>query len=112
MDIEKILATIAKQLKLSFVLKNKNISIEEVFSANGLLPAFAKRANHLSSFCLNEELGVNFSNSSDAIMGMTVAFKFKQANSFVLLCFLDVLVQIIKSQGKVEQYVLDDLLLD
>jgi len=112
MDISKKLATIAKNMKLSFTFKGKPISYEEVFSDTGLLPGLAKRADQLASLCLGYGLGVTFEDSDKTLLGKKVKFDQYTPEVLRLLCFTDVFYEISKSSPSKEAVSLDELMYD
>lgn len=94
----------------SFKLKGENISYEEVFSTDGLLPVFAKKADAISTLVFGYGIGVSFKDSADAKMGTTVAFDEFSPEPMRLLCIVDFIESIAEAYGHNEEIVLDQLL--
>ena len=93
-DVKKTCIALAKQLGVHFVLRSKKISADEVFSEVGLLPAIAKRAEQLSLLCFNQDLGVEFVDSDNAMLGVEIKAKDKQMSLVGLVCISDVIVEL------------------
>ena len=110
-DLIRHCVLIAKVMGVTYQLKDKEISFDEVFSIDGLLPAIAKRADQLCSLCFGHGLGVNFVEKEKTILGFTVEFDDVQLLLLRLLCISDILSEI--SNGSVGTKVsLDELLYD
>lgn len=107
--IEQII-TIAKTLDCNFTVKGESIAIEKVFSKQGLLAAFFRRADQLCSFCLGYGLGVTFERSDSSMTGVVVIFDTKVANSLRLLCFTDVLIEIMQQAPSLDVTPLDEMM--
>lgn len=103
---------IAKVLRCNFTLRDQPISYEQVFANTGLLPAFARRADQLSSFCLGYGLGVSFEDQQGTMLGIRVKFDDVTPNSLRLLCLSDVLIEVIQQGPSRELTPLDDLMYD
>lgn len=104
--------SIAKVLKCNFTLKEQPVSYEQVFADTGLLPAFARRADQLCSFCLGYGLGVSFEDQQGTMLGIRVKFDDVTPNALRLLCLSDVLVEVIQQAPSREVTPLDDLMYD
>ena len=112
MDISKYLETISVFLGAKFVLYGKHIENSKVFSSNGLLPAFTKRAEENSRFTLNKSLPANFKKSPNAVANIEVSFDESVPNSYRILCITDVLIDLMQRQSGNEKFNLDELLYD
>ncbi len=110
--IAEQIGLIAKVLRCNFVLREQPISIEQVFTETGLLPAIMRRADQLCSFCLGYGLGVSFEDSQGAMLGVRVKFDEVTPNSLRLLCAADVLIELIQHAPSREITPLDDLMYD
>ncbi len=111
-QIGQQVAAIAKEIGCEFTLKDNVVDPAEVFLAKGLLPAIMRRADQLCSFCLGYGLGVDFSRAEGTMLGVTVNFDDKGANSLRLLCAVDVLMEIVQNAPNSQQVALDELMLD
>lgn len=104
---------LAKNMSLSFSLKRQGIDASQVFSDDGLLPAMAKRADHLSTLCLGYGVGAKYEDCERSMLGVKVVFDDLTPMAVRLVCLLDVLVNLrdtsTMEDGKVA---LDELLLD
>ena len=56
--IQKKMGLIAAEFGAKFTLNDNFISLDEVFSDTGLLPALSRRADQLCSLCLGYGIGV------------------------------------------------------
>jgi intracellular multiplication protein IcmS len=106
------IASIAEALECHFTLKGDPISIDQVFSKNGLLPAIMRRADQLCSFCLGYGLGLTFEKADSAMLGVSVDFDEATPTALRLLCAADVLIEIMQSAPSQDVTPLDELMLD
>lgn len=111
-QLQENLIRIAKHLKASFTLNDKQISYEEVFGEEGLLPALARRADQLASLCLGYGIGVSFDEVESSLLGIKVNFDEVTPNALRFLCITDVLIELIQSAPSAEATPLDELLYD
>lgn len=109
--IVKQICAVAKAINCTFTLKNEPIEIEKAFDTNGLLPAIARRADQLCSFCMGYGIGVTFERVEEAILGVGVNFDEKVPISLRLLCITDVILEMVYS-GDSNQIVALDSLMD
>lgn len=108
--IVKQCCAIAKALRCHFTVRDKAVSIEDVLSVTGLLPQIMRRADQLSSFCLGYGLGISIEEAQGAMAGERVKFDMVTPNSLRLLCFSDVLIELIQQAPSRDVTPLDDLL--
>src|SRR5690606_1820900 len=73
-DMAQQLTSIARKMRVNFSLNGRPLTLDEVFSATGLLPGIAKRADQLASLCLGYGIGVTFEEAEGAILGNRVLF--------------------------------------
>jgi intracellular multiplication protein IcmS len=106
------ICSIAKVLRCNFTLRDQPVSIEEVLSETGLLPAIMRRADQLCSFCLGYGLGVSFEESQGSRLGVKVKFDQVTPNSLRLLCAADVIIELMQHAPTREVTPLDDLMYD
>ena len=95
MDVKKmaeLFQSIAKKQGWSFQIRGKVLTVEEVFSFNGLLPAMAKRADQLSLLCLGYGIGVDF-NSDASILGYQLKLREGSNDVVRLACIYDVIMR-------------------
>ncbi|WP_133128937.1 type IV secretion IcmS family protein [Legionella nagasakiensis] len=111
-DISKGMALIAASMNAKFYLNDRFVSFDEVFSATGLLPAIAKRADQLCSLCLGYGLGVSFDEAENALLGTRVVFDEVTPNVLRLLCMTDVLNELIQGGPSRDYTPLDELMYD
>lgn len=104
--------SIAKVLRCNFSLREQPVSIDQVISETGLLPAMVRRADQLCSFCLGYGLGVSFEESQGSMLGVRVKFDEATPNSLRLLCISDVLIELMQQGPTREVTPLDDLMYD
>lgn len=111
-DIHKSLALIAANMNAKFYLNDRFVSFDDVFSATGLLPAIARRADQLCSLCLGYGLGVTFEDAEKAILGSRVIFDEVTPNALRLLCMIDILNELIQGGPSKDYTPLDELMYD
>ena len=111
-DIVKCLAGLSRALKANYLLNEKEISYEDVFSDTGLLPAIARRADQLCSLCLGYGIGISFEEADSSLLGVRV--KFDDVTPFTLryLCILDVLCELVYTAPSRDVTPLDELMYD
>ncbi|HKY69680.1 MAG TPA: type IV secretion IcmS family protein [Gammaproteobacteria bacterium] len=112
MAIVDEVSSIAKALRCNFTLRDQPISVEQVFSETGLLPAIMRRADQLASFCLGYGLGVSFEESQGAMLGVRVKFDEATPNALRLLCAADVIIELMQNSPSRDITPLDDLMYD
>lgn len=112
MALQDDLAKIAKALNAKFTLNDRSISYEEVFSETGLLPAFARRADQLSSLCLGYGIGVSFDEAEKSLLGIKVTFDDVTPNIIRYLCLTDVIHELMQTSPTPHATPLDELMYD
>jgi intracellular multiplication protein IcmS len=112
LELSSQLGALATRLKVRFTYGGKMLSHEEVFSAVGLLPAMAKRADQLCSLCLGYGIGVTFEDAEKSILGTEVKFDEATPTVLRLMCLTDVIHELIKASGNQELVSLDELMYD
>lgn len=111
-DITKSMGLIAAGLNAKFYLNDRFVSFEEVFSATGLLPAIARRADQLCSLCLGYGLGLSFDEAENALLGNRVVFDDVTPNVLRLLCMTDIINELIQGGPSRDYTPLDELMYD
>ncbi|MFN3234597.1 MAG: type IV secretion IcmS family protein [Gammaproteobacteria bacterium] len=111
-ELVRDLIKIAKFMGGKFTLNNSPVSMEEVFSDTGLLPALARRADQLSSLCLGYGIGVTFEDADGAKLGTKVKFDGVTPNSLRYLMIIDVLNEIMRNKDASGVTALDELMYD
>ena len=111
-DISKCMGLIATRLNAKFYLNDRFMGYEEVFALQGLLPAFARRADQLCSLCLGYGLGVSFNDAEGALLGIEVVFDDVTPNSLRMLCMTDVMNELIVGGPSKDYTPLDELMYD
>lgn len=111
-NLSKCMAAIAASLNAKFYLNDRFVSLEEVFSDKGLLPAIAKRADQLCSLCLGYGLGASFDEAENALLGIGVTFDEVTPNALRLLCMTDVINELIQGGPNKDYTPLDELMYD
>src|SRR5690348_6968513 len=95
-----------------FSLNGRPMTIEEVLTPTGLLPAIARRADQLSSLCLGYGIGVTFEEAEGSVLGVKVIFDDITPNILRLLCMADVLNELIQASPHGDMTPLDQLMYD
>lgn len=111
-DLSDKLCLVANELGVKFTFKGKQLSNEEVFSTNGLMPALAKRADRITLLCMGYSLGAIYEQNGSALLGTTVKFDDSTPTILRLVCILDQLKEIIKSSPSKDIVSLDELIYD
>ena len=111
-DISKSLILIVSKMNAKFYLNNRFVSLDEIFSYTGLLPALARRADQLCSLCLGYGLGLTFNDAENSLLGSEVVFDKVTPNSLRLLCIMDVVHELIKCGPSRDYTPLDELMYD
>lgn len=103
---------IAAAMNAKFYFNDRFLSYEEVFSATGLLPAIARRADQLASLCLGYGLGVTFADAEGGLLGSQVSFDEVTPNSLRIVCMVDVINELIQGGPSKDYTPLDELMYD
>lgn len=112
MDISKMMVKIAQKLGAQFLLNDRTITYEEIFSPVGLLPALSRRADQLCSLCLGYGIGVSFEEAQGSILGVRVVFDDITPAILRVLCLTDVISELIKAAPSPHAVALDELMYD
>lgn len=111
-EISERMGRIAEGLKVTFMLNAKPINVSEVFAETGLLPAIAKRADQLCSFCFDYGLGISFDEIEPSLLGVRVIFDDVTPMVLRYMLMTDIIMDIISVSPNKEQIELDELLYD
>lgn len=105
-------AQVVAPLGANYTLNSRPISLVEIFSETGLLPAIARRADQLAALCLGYGIGVTFDEAEGSRLGIKA--KFDNSTPMVLrqLCVIDVMNELIKASPSKDAVSLDELLYD
>ena len=98
MEIKKLtdlFCVMAKDNGWEFSLKGRDLTPEEMFAFNGMLPALAKRADQLSLLCLGYGVGVSFDESDSSILGYQMKLNEDSPDVVRLACLYDVLLELV-----------------
>jgi intracellular multiplication protein IcmS len=109
-NISEMLVAISKELNARFYLLGKMVSPEEVFGPQGLLPAFAKRAEDRCMFCIGYGLGMTIKDSEQGMLNAEVIFDEATPTGLRLAFITDVLCEMIDSSPTSDYTALDELL--
>jgi intracellular multiplication protein IcmS len=112
LDISAQMVKIARRMEGQFSLSGRPLTMEEVFSLEGLLPGMARRADQLSSLCLGYGIGVTFEDVEGTPLGVRVIFDDITPNALRLLCLVDVLSELMKGTPRGDVVSLDQLMYD
>jgi intracellular multiplication protein IcmS len=112
MDMSELIGKIARTMGGRYSLNGRPMTIDEVFSPTGLLPAMARRADQLASLCLGYGLGLTFEEAEGSILGIKVIFDDITPNALRVLCITDVLNELMQSTPKGDMTALDQLMYD
>ena len=112
LDVSQQMIKAARLLNGRFSLNGRPLTMEEVFSTQGLLPGIARRADQLSSLCLGYGIGVTFEEVEGSALGVKVIFDDITPNVLRLLCMIDVLNELMKGTARGDMTALDQLMYD
>jgi intracellular multiplication protein IcmS len=112
MEISELVIKVARTMGARFSLNNRPMTMEEVFSPTGLLPAIARRADQLCSLCLGYGIGVTFEETEGATLGVKVMFDDITPNVLRILCITDVLHELVQPTARGDMTSLDQLMYD
>ncbi len=111
-NISQSMTIIASSLNAKFYLNDRFLSLDEVFSETGFLPAMTKRADQLCSLCLGYGLGATYDEAEGAFLGIRVVFDNVTPNVLRLLCLTDVVNELIMGGPSRDYTPLDELMYD
>lgn len=112
MDIKQTLCDLAEEMNIKFTLSDKPLSNQEVFADTGFLPALARRADQLCMLCFGYGIGITFIDAEKSILGIKVQFDEVTPNVLRLVCFYDVISEIVNASPARDQVSLDELMYD
>lgn len=112
MEMSELVTKVARQMGARFILNGRPMTLDEVFSPTGLLPAISRRADQLCSLCLGYGIGVTFEETEGATLGVKVVFDDITPNVLRILCITDVLHELILPTPRGEMTSLDQLMYD
>ena len=112
MSLSEQLGAIAAKLRAKFTFNGTEMTHQEVFADNGLLPAMAKRADQLCSLCLGYGIGASFNTDEAAKLGVKVRFDDMTPQSLRLICLTDVVNELINAAPSKDVTPLDELMYD
>ncbi len=112
MDMSILVSKVARTMGVRFSLNSRPMTMEEVFSPTGLLPAIARRADQLCSLCLGYGIGVTFEETEGATLGVKVIFDDITPNVLRVLCIADVLHELVQPTPRGDMTSLDQLMYD
>jgi intracellular multiplication protein IcmS len=108
---EKLVQVVAV-LGARYTLNSRPISLVEIFSETGLLPAIARRADQLSSLCLGYGIGVTFEETEGARLKTKAKFDTNTPEILRYLCVMDVMNELVRAASSRDAVPLDELLYD
>ena len=111
-DISRVLALVAQEMKVGFTLQSKALTLEEVFAETGLLPCIVRRADQLANFCFGYGLGVTFKPADMSRLGITVIFNSDIPYGLRLMCITEILYELAEAATDRTKIALDDLTYD
>jgi len=112
MNFTKYFVEIAKGLRVNFTFNGKDLTHEQVFHSQGLLPGLFKRADQLSNFCLGKGLGVTFEDNKAATLGITFKIDDTVSNAYRVLCVTEIICEMIEASPDPKRVPLDSLQYD
>ena len=110
--VAEILMKVMEAEKVEFVMKDRSLSYQEVFSDRGLLPAMARRADNLCSLALGYGIGAEFKKEKASTTGSAVSFDDSVPQALTILMIYDVIKDLMAANTKGKKTILDELLYD
>ena len=111
-ELNQRLNSVAKQMGVTFNLKGRTLSLDEVFDDTGMLPGLTKRADQLCSLCFGYGLGATYEDVEKSLMGSRVIFDDFTPEILRVLCIIDVIYELRKGSFDGKDVTLDELLYD
>ena len=111
-EFKKYLVKVFKAEDVRYMLKGRELGLEEIFSDTGLMPAIAKRADQLSSLCLGYGIGASYKDKEASMLGTEVSFDETTPPVVRLLMIYDIMQEIGKGVSSDKKITLDELLYD
>ena len=96
-DIPLVLAKLAAKREKTFQYRNKDLTLEEVFSFTGGLPILVRKANLLSDFLFGRKLYVSFVTEPGSLTGEKVVILPEQSAFMLVMLLYDVTEELIVS---------------
>lgn len=101
-DIPAVLARLTGKRDKTFQYRNKDLTLEEVFSFTGALPLLIKKANLLADFLFGRKLQVSFVTEPGSLTGERVVILPEQSSFVLVMLLYDVVEELIAATtGKV-----------
>lgn len=110
MDIQTLLEHSINQLNVHFKLNNKSLTSKNIVNNKTLVASIIKRADQLCSFCLNTSLNINFNKKEDS--DIDLEFNDNTSHTLIMLCAIEIIIEIIETAPDTNNVNLDDLLYD
>lgn len=110
LNLKTLLAYSMEALNTGFKLENKPIDCETVLENPVLFSSIMKRADQLCSFCLGTNLNMQF--NKDSNHNITVEFNEQSSYALILLCAIEIIIEMIETAPDTNNVNLDDLLYD
>ena len=111
MELKGFFIKLSEKESLTFKMKGRDITAEDVFSSRGLMPAIAKRADKICRLIFGYGVGVSFKKYEASTLGEEVSFDSGLPNVLVLHLFYYVVSELLqKSQDSSGNIVVDELL--
>lgn len=111
-EFKKYLIKVFQSEDVRYILRGRELGLEEIFSECGLMPAIAKRADQLSSLCLGYGIGASYKDKEASMLGTEVHFDETTPAVVRLLMIYDVMQEIGKGKTADKKITLDELLYD
>lgn len=101
-DIPVVLSKLAARRDKTFQYRNKDLSLDEVFSVSGGLPILVKKANLLADFLFGRKLQVSFVTEPGSLTGEKVVILPEQSAFMLVMLLYDVVEELmVAATGKV-----------
>ncbi|MBM93925.1 MAG: type IV secretion protein IcmS [Legionellales bacterium] len=112
MDVKDQCIALSRVMGIDYGMKGRDLTYEEVFMANGFLPAIVQRADKVSNLCFGYGIGAEFIDDPKGTCGKRVQFDDKTPNSVRMICIADVLCELVTMSLSSGRTMLDELLYD
>lgn len=111
-ELCSLLIDYSMRKNINYTLRGNPISLPEIFSITGLLPAIAKRADHIASLCFGKGIGVDFIQQEKTTLGYSMSLDSNAPPFIILITIIDILEEITKNAPQPQRVALDELLYD
>ena len=108
-SIQEKLIKLCKARGWSFKIREKDLSLEEVFADFGVMPGLVKKASRFMSLCHGREIGASYPEDEKTTLGYKVQIDDGQDELELILFILQALVPFVNMVEVSARHALDSL---